>query len=402
MALGWGEARQAAYDAVAPLAPVAVPAPEGLGLRLALPLVAADDLPRFDNAAMDGFAVAGEGPWRVRGATLAGRPGATTPLAAGQAWQVTTGAPLPPGAEAVLPVEHASVTAGRVAGRIAVGRHVRRRGEEAVAGEKLLDAGARVTPQVVALAAAAGAERLVVHRRPRVVALVTGDELGTGPGQVRDALGPALPGWVDWAGGHLDRAIRVRDGADPLMQALTGALTGALTTAAPDLVVVTGSSSAGPEDHLRAVIASMGAVAVVDGVDCRPGSLAGLWRLPGGAMVAGLPGNPLAALAAFVTVAAPALAGLRGEAMAPLDLVVADLPTRHAGHGGGAPGGAPTARRPGARLLPVRLAAQGPVPLGHDRSGMLRGVAAADALAVIPGGAAPGVPVEVTLHPLPQ
>lgn len=400
MALGWGEARQAAYDAVAPRAPVAVPAPEALGLRLALPLVAADDLPRFDNAAMDGFAVAGEGPWRVRGATLAGRPGATRPLATGEAWQVATGAPLPPGAEAVLPIEDASVTAGTVAGRIAVGRHVRRRGEEAVAGEKLLDAGARVTPQVIALAAAAGAERLVVHPRPRVVALVTGDELGTGPGQVRDALGPALPGWVGWAGGHLDRAIRVSDGADALAAAL--GLAAADSADPVDLVVVTGSSSAGPEDHLRAVLASMGAAPVVDGVDCRPGSLAGLWRLPGGAMLAGLPGNPLAALAAFVTVAAPALAGLRGEAMAPLDLVVADLPTRHAGQGGGAPDGAAKARRPGARLLPVRLAAQGPVPLGHDRSGMLRGVAAADALAVIPGGAAPGVPVEVTLHPLPQ
>lgn len=377
MIRGWGEARQAAYDAVVPLDPAARPAGQALGSTLAEPLVAADDLPRFDNAAMDGYAVAGPAPWRLRGATLAGQPLAgREPLGAGglgEAWEVATGAPLPPGTQAVLPVEEARRDGDLVSGPVRDGQHVRRRGEEARSGEKLLPAGTVVTPQVVALAAAAGAATVTVTPAPVVAALVTGDELGDGPGQVRDAIAPALPGWVAWAGGELGTVERVPDGAARLSHALTAAR--------GDLVVVTGSSSGGPEDHLRPVLAALAADTVVDGVDCRPGSLAGLWRLPDGRLVAGLPGNPFAALVAFLTLVAPALAALRGDPLPTLATVAGDL-QRH---------------RSAARLVPVRLTDAGPVAVGHDRSGMLRGVAQADALAVVPPGPGPAA-----LQPLPH
>src|SRR3954453_18416627 len=156
MVLGWEEARQAAYDAGAPLPPVTVPIAQALGLRLAAPLIAADDLPRFDNAAMDGYAVAGPGPWRLVGRTLAGQPGAGVPIGAGEAWEVATGAHLPQGTRSVLPVEDAVRDGDAVKGEIGDGRNVRLRGEEAVPGEKMVAAGAVVTPQVVALAAAVG------------------------------------------------------------------------------------------------------------------------------------------------------------------------------------------------------------------------------------------------------
>lgn len=371
MGLGWSDARRAAYHAGEPLAHVDLPAAAALGRWLAAPLVAADDLPRFDNAAMDGYAVRGPGPWRLVGTTRAGQPPAGR-LAEGEAWEVATGAPVPAGATGVLPYELAEVSEDKVAGEVGAA-HLRFRGEEAAAGEQVLPPGVRVTPQVVALAAAVGADTLSVTPAPTVAAVVTGDEIGTGPGQVRDALGPALPGWVAWAGGTLRGSTTVPDGAGPLL--------GALGAADADLVLVTGSSSVGPEDHLRSVLSSAGAVAVVDGVDCRPGSLAGLWRLPGGRLVAGLPGNPFAALVAFLTLAAPALAALGGGPLAPLATAEAALP-RH---------------RSAARLVPVRLTPDGPVAVGHDRSGMLRGVAQADALAVVPPSG-----TTVTLHPLPS
>ncbi|MFI2707986.1 molybdopterin molybdotransferase MoeA, partial [Nocardioides sp. CER28] len=336
------------------------------------PLVAADDLPRFDNAAMDGYAVSGPGPWRLVGRTLAGQPGAGVALGAGEAWEVATGAQLPPGTRSVLPVEDAVRDGDGVKGEIDDGRNVRLRGEEAMPGERLVAAGARVTPQVLALAAAVGVAELRVVPAPRVVALVTGDELGDAPGRVRDAIGPALPGWVAWAGGALAGISPLPDGAAGLRAALIG------TDA--DLLLVTGSSSVGPEDHLRPLLAELGAHPVVDGVCCRPGSLAGLWRLADDRLVVALPGNPFAALVSFVTVAAPALAGLRGSGLTPLATVTADLP-RH---------------RTDTRLIPVRTADTGLVALGHDRSAMLRGVAQADALAVVPaeGGSA-------LLQPLP-
>jgi molybdopterin molybdotransferase len=374
MVLGWVEARQAAYDAVVPLTPTVVPLPDAVGCRLGAPLVALDDLPRFDNAAMDGYAVAGPAPWRVVGRTLAGQAVASVRLEDGEAWEVATGAALPPATRAVLPVEHAVGDGdGVIRGEVADGVHVRRRGEEAVAGEKVLPAGSLVTPQVVALAAAVGVAALSVVPSPRVAALVTGDEIGEGPGEVRDAIGPALPGWVGWAGGTLGGATRLADGA--------AGLRAALAAADADLVLVTGSSSVGPEDHLRPVLASLAADPVVDCVRCRPGSLCGLWRLADGRLVAALPGNPFAALVSFVTVAAPALAGLRGERLAALRAVDADLPSH------------PTQ----ARLVPVRLTDAGPVAVGHDRSGMLRGVAAADALAVVFPGGGPAL-----LQPLPS
>lgn len=373
MALSWSDARRAAHDAAGSLAPRTVPIADALGLRLAAPLVAADDLPRFDNAAMDGYAVAGPGPWRVLGRTLAGQPTGSRPLEAGEAWEVATGAELPRGTRSVLPFEDADRDGDAIDGRIDPDRHVRHRGEEAVTGEKLLSGGVRVTPQVIALAAAVGVAELSVVPEPRVVALVTGDELGDAAGRVRDAIGPALPGWVAWAGGRLAGPTRLPDDADGLRSALT--------TAGGDVVLITGSSSVGPEDHVRPLLADLGARPVVDGVCCRPGSLTGLWRLADGRLVAALPGNPFAALVAFVTVVAPALAGLRGTGLRGLETVAVDLP-RH---------------RSEARLVPVRLTEAGPVALGHDRSGMLRGVAQADALAVVPPDDGP-----VVLQQLPR
>jgi molybdopterin biosynthesis enzyme len=187
---------------------------------------------------------------------------------------------------------------------------------------------------------------------------------------VRDAIGPMLPGLVARAGGRLADPVAVGDSRDLMHAALAAA------TASADLVLVSGSSAAGPADHLRATLGELGAEFLVDGVRCRPGHPQALARV-GDALVVGLPGNPLAALAAFLTVAVPALAGLRGE---PLPRLMA-VPV---------PGG--IARHPvHTRLVPVAVEPSGAVPVGHAGSAMLRGAAGADALAVVDPGPADAI-----------
>jgi molybdopterin molybdotransferase len=380
--LSWPEARRTAGAAAAALTAQERPLVECGGLALAEALVALNPLPAFDASAMDGYAVAGAGPWTVLGEVLAGATW-PAPLAAGRAVGIATGAAVPVGATAVLRIEEAVLVGELVDGPVQPGRHVRRQGEECRAGELLLAAGAPVTAAVLGLAAAAGHDSLLVHPLPRVLALVTGDELLerglSGAGLVRDALGPQLSRLVAGHGGVLVGRAHLPDRADLLLEAVQDARA--------DVVVTTGASSDGPADHLRRVLAELGATILVDGVACRPGHPQLLARLPDGRSVVGLPGNPLAALVAASTVLAPLLTALAGRT--PAGPRTALLST------------AVTAAPEATRLLPVRLVGLHAEPVRHDGSGMLRGAALADALAVVPAGAAgePGTEVEVLALP---
>jgi molybdopterin molybdotransferase len=363
--LAWDAAREVAHAAATALAPRDVALADTDGAILAGPLVAAADHPPVPRSAMDGYAVCGAPPWTVVEAGLR--------LAGGEACAVATGAALPSGATSVLADEDAVRDGALLRGAAPPGRHIRAAADECAAGEEVLPAGSRVTPAALGLAAALGYDRLLVHPLPRVAALVTGDELvrsgRPGRGQVRDAIGPMLPGLVTRAGARLADPVAVPDSRDLLREALTDA-------GAADLVLVSGSSAAGPADHLRAVLAELDAELLVDGVRCRPGHPQAMARV-GHTLVVGLPGNPLAALAAFLTVAVPALAGLRGE---PLPVLMAvPVPggiARHAVH---------------TRLVPVAVGPSGAVPVGHAGSAMLRGAAAADAFAVVDPGPADAI-----------
>ena len=378
--LTWATARLRAHEAAAPLAGQRRPLEQCGGTCLASPLLARAPLPPFDVSAMDGYAVAGAGPWRLVGELLAGGTW-SAPLGPGTAVAVGTGARLPAGADAVLQVEHAAVREGLVGGDVAPGRHVRRAGEECAAGEPLLPSGTPVTASVLGLAAASGCDELEVTPRPRVLALVTGDELlGSGlprDGRVRDALGPQLPLLVAASGGELVGRSHLPDDRALLRKAVG--------TAEADVVVTTGASSVGPADHLRPVLADLGSTPVVDGVACRPGHPQLLARLPDGRYVVGLPGNPLAALVAAATVLAPLLAALGGRPLRTSAALLAE-PVRGS--------------RTDTRLVPVRVEGLRARLVPHTGSGMLRGAAAADALAVVPPG--PDLPAgaEVELLPL--
>ncbi|MFJ9772827.1 molybdopterin molybdotransferase MoeA [Kitasatospora sp. NPDC101157] len=384
--LSWPHAREAARRAgLRPLPVVGLPLAAALGHVLAEPLGALTDLPAFDTSAMDGWAVAGPGPWRVAGRVLAGRT-PVAPLADGSAVEIATGAQLPPGATAVLRREHGVAEGALLHDRgpqqLTTGQDVRPRGQECRRGEELLPAGTVVGPAVLGLAAACGHDRLAVRRRPVVQLLVLGDELLDsgipGPGLVRDALGPLLPPWLRAAGAEVAEVRYVRDDF--------GLLRDALRHSTADVVVTTGGTAAGPVDFLHRALAEVGARLLVDGVAVRPGHPMLLAELPGGRHLVGLPGNPLAAVAGMVTLALPLLHARGGRAGAGPALAPAAVPLP--GH--------PV----DTRLQPVRRTPEGVVPLAFDGPAMLRGLARAEALAVLPpGGAAAGEAVELVDTP---
>lgn len=353
-----------------------LPLGRALGGVLAGDLRALVGLPAFDASAMDGFAVAGPGPWALVGTQLAGVPVAGLSLGAGEAVEIATGARVPKGTEAVLPYELAEVVEGRVHGAALPGRHVRWSGEETAPGETVLAAGTEVTPAVLGLAASLGHDALGV-RLPTVTVLVTGDEIATsglpGEGVVRDAIGPLLPGVVGWAGAHLDRVRMLGDGYADLREALA--------TDGSDVVVVCGSSSKGPADHLRGVLGAMGARTVVDGVACRPGHPQLLAHTDGsadgsagGTVFVGLPGNPNAALVASLTLLVPLLSAMSGRPDPSLGLGRFPLV------------GEVRSRPDDTCLVAVRLREGRAEAVGHDRPGSLRGAALAEAYAVVPPG----------------
>ncbi|MEV7830612.1 molybdopterin molybdotransferase MoeA [Streptomyces subrutilus] len=363
-----------------------VPLADALGEVLAEPLDALSDLPSFDTSAMDGWAVAGPGPWAVRdGGVLAGceRP---EPLADGEAVRIATGARVPADTTAVIRSEHCREKGAQLfADRsVLTGQDIRPRGQECRSGDLLLPAGSLVTPAVLGLAAAAGYDELATRPRPRVEILVLGDELLTAgrphDGLIRDALSPMLAPWLTRAGAEVTGTRRIGDDA-----AGAAALLEAVSSSTADVLITTGGTAAGPVDHVHPVLAEAGAELLVDGVAVRPGHPMLLARIGGradGRYLVGLPGNPLAAVSGLLTLAEPllrALAGRRGR------------PRWTASVRGDVPG-----HPHDTRLVPVVLTDEHAVPLRYNGPAMLRGVAAADALAVVPPhGARSGQDLEI-------
>lgn len=381
----WPAARSVAAGAGRSRAPrtVRLPLAEALGTVLAESLTALCDLPSFDTSAMDGWAVAGPGPWRIasEGSILAGHGGAA-PLPDGTALRIATGARVPLETTAVIRSEHARAAEGtrllHAERPVTPGQDIRPRGQECRTGDRLLPAGTAVTPAVLGLAAAAGYDTLLAVVRPRAEVLVLGDELLTSglphEGLIRDALGPMIGPWLHALGADVVATRRIGDDADALYRAVTAS--------DADLVVTTGGTAAGPVDHVHPVLRRAGAELLVDQVAVRPGHPMLLARLPDGRHLVGLPGNPLAAVSGLLTLAGPVLRTLSGrEPERPCRLPVRDTVQGHPHD---------------TRLVPFAYDRGRPAPLHYNGPAMLRGVAVADGLVVIPpGGAEPGDDVEV-------
>jgi molybdopterin molybdotransferase len=300
-------------ERVRPLGAETVAVPPAAGRVLGEAVVAEVAVPGFDRAAMDGYAVRGEdtfgaGPYnplglRVVGEALPGRPFAGR-VAAGEAVRIMTGAPVPEGADAVVPAEVAQEEAGtvRVTEPISPARHVGRRGEDVEAGRTVLLPGRVLRPQDLGLLASLGVAAVSVVRRPRAAILITGDELlpaGARPEGYRI---------VDSNSVMLAALVR-RDGGEPLLGPLLPDRREAVRTAIrdsdADVLLVSGGSSVGQEDHAPAVLAELGELPV-HGVALRPASPAGVGFL-GGRPVFLLPGNPVSCLCAYDLFAGRAL-----------------------------------------------------------------------------------------------
>lgn len=307
------------------------------GRILAEPIVSREMIPPFDNSAMDGFAV------RARevaafdaglpiAETIAAGGGLPAALPDGSCARIMTGAPIPDGADAVIPVEAAQVSGDRVRFQVAPrpGENVRRAGENVQAGERVLDAGIRITPPVIGMLATLGHAAVRTSRRPKVAVIATGDELvdaseTPGPSQIRDANGPALAAQITVAGGMVDGPFRVGDNRDRLHDALARAATTA------DVLVVSGGVSMGEYDYVREVLEEVGFTALFWKVRQRPGKPL-LFGLIDSVPVFGLPGNPVSALVCFEQYVRPALAAMQGEStvVAPLERAILEADIRKA------------------------------------------------------------------------
>ncbi|QNG19394.1 NTP transferase domain-containing protein [Rhodococcus triatomae] len=310
------EAREAVRTGVAALEPREGVLAESLGATLARTLHSADAVPRADVSAMDGYAVAGPGPWHLLDEVRPAGDTGTFSLAAGEAARIATGAHLPAGATAVLRDEFAVVEA-RVLATLPDSSprdDTRRRGEDWPVGHPIAPAGTAVTSALVS-AASSGEIRIATVRGPvRVHVVTTGDEIRRDgplrPGQTRDALGPVLDRFVTSTGAVPVTNAHIRDTADGFDELLRGATD-------VDAIVIVGATGGGAADQLRSALARARAHMLVGRVLCRPGGSLVAAALPDGRAVLGLPGNPYAAIATLLVTLPAVVDACTGRAPQP-------------------------------------------------------------------------------------
>lgn len=308
----------------APLPAEEVPVAQLAGRVLAADIIAPIDVPGFVRAAVDGYALRGEDtfaatdlapiPLRVIGESLPGRPTAVA-LADGEAVRITTGAPLPSGADAVLQAELArpqGPDAILALGPVAPLRHLGQVGEDIARGQRILHAGRRLRPQDAGALASLGLPAALVVRRPRLLFLSTGDELVApgerpGPFQIVDSNTVTIDALAARDGAERLPPARSRDGAAALGAALDD-----LTQRPFDVLVVSGATSVGTMDLMPLLLRERGEL-LVHGVAMRPSSPTGLGRLADGRPVFLLPGNPVSCLCAYEFFVGPLLRALGGR-----------------------------------------------------------------------------------------
>jgi molybdopterin molybdotransferase len=308
---------------VVPLSPLDVTLLDARGCVLAEDVTAPWPLPPFDNSAMDGYAVriadveaASDGKpvtLRVIDDVPAGYR-ASVDVREGTAIRIMTGAPLPEGAEAVVPVEwtDAGMPEVTISRDVSFGQHVRRRGDDVSLGDVVATSGTVLGPREIALLAAVGRGRVSVHPQPRVVVLSTGNELvepGTPlqPGLITDSNGVTIAAAVQEAGAIAYRVGPVPDDAPTLLSTLEDQLVRA------DLIVTTGGVSAGAYDTVKAVLSRLGTVEFTK-VAMQPGMPQGHGSLgPESTPIFTLPGNPVSAYVSFEVFVRPVLRRMLGH-----------------------------------------------------------------------------------------
>lgn len=395
MALTYEAARQQILDRIHPLETETVPLLQALGRAVAEAVIAPLDLPRFDNSAMDGYALraadSGEGvKLRVTGYLAAGsleRP----PVEAGCAVRIMTGAPLPPGADTVVPVEKTDGGEAMVTlhDAIPAGDHIRWRGEDVRCGDEVLPLGTVLRPPELSLLASFNHTEIAVVRRPRVAILSTGDELvevGTPltEGRIVNSNSWSLAASVLELGGIPLQLGIARDTRESLREKLTEGLQA-------DMLITSAGVSAGDLDLVREVLDELGVEQHFWKVDIKPGRPTA-FATKAAVPVFSLPGNPVATLVTFEEFVRPALLKMMGhrQILKPLIRAVLQEPAR---------------KKPGrAQFLRVRVRSEAGrlvvTSSGDQNTGILRTSLLANGIAVLPadhGNFSAGEEVEVHL-----
>ncbi len=376
-----------------PAEPVEVSFTEAVGLVLAADVVATETVPPFDNTAVDGYAVraadvvdASTTPVRLEvvGEIAAGAGPGERILGAGEAIRIMTGAPIPPGADAVVMVEDTERIgddAVLVSASVDPGSSVRPAGDDVVPGDVLFTAGALVTPAVLGVLATVNARVVSVHPKVSVAVLSTGDELvddgrPLAPGEIRESNRRMLAAALSAAGCAVTDLGIVRDDEDELERVLRDA------AASHDAVVTSGGVSMGDYDVVKAVLGRIAEMRWMQ-VAIKPAKPLAFGLL-GGTPVFGLPGNPVSSLVSFEMFARPALRRMMGHQRLarPSVVAVAD---------------ADLVRRPDGKTHLMRVTAffgdDGRchvAPVRAQGSHQLAATSTADAIAVVPDG--DGVP----------
>lgn len=352
---------------------------DAIGRQLAEDVVAQHDLPHYASSAMDGWAVRGEGPWMIV-------PDGSV-LERGWAMPIVTGGLVPDGVLGILRSENANVGDGFVSTETReplAGQHVRLPGREAKRSERVIASGVTINPAHVALAAGCGYDTLQVAGRPRVSFVFSGDEVVDsgipGPGQVRDSFGPQLPVFLRMLGTETVSVRRVRDSLSETVSAI------AADPPECEIIVTTGGTGDSAVDHVRTALSELGAQLIIDGISMRPGGPTMLAKLPDGRLVVALPGNPLAAMMGILTVVAPLIGGLGSFPTHSLGRITCavELP--------GKPGNS--------ALMPYRIHDGLAIVDDWQGSAMMRGLAAADGVLIVPpDGVRKGEVVETVALP---
>ena len=368
-----------------------VPIESACGRVLRQEIRADRDFPPFDRVMMDGFAMRAVDFEKGRefvllGSAPAGSPAVELPSGAMSCVEVMTGAPLPLGADCIVPVEET----GRAGERIRVSpdfevvprRYVHAAGSDAREGELLLESGVWLGSREIGVAASCGAAWIEVSKLPRIQILATGDELvavdeSPQAHQIRQSNASAIACALQRAGYQVAACARLRDEPVESAEALRSALEDS------DWLVITGAVSKGARDFVPALLDALGCRCLFHGVAQRPGKPAGCWIGPGGQMIMALPGNPVSALTGLHAFVLPALSVAAGRSLPKPRLVV--------------PGGRFDGLPGMTQHLLVSLGADGraqPAPVGN--SGDFIGLLRSDGFVTLPPRGVPAAAVPFT------
>ena len=396
------EARRLVLERATPLGAEPVPLRAALGRVLAADVESPHPVPGFDNSSMDGFAVravdtlgasaAAPVALRLADESRAGRP-AQSSLDRGQAIAISTGAMVPDGADSVVRVEDTSTRNGRVEVSVEVepGNNVRRSGDDIKPGAPVLRRGTTIGAAEVGVLASVGTAEVSCARRPRTRVLTTGDELlepgdAMRPGGVRNSNAYSIPALALGAGAEVVAVETVRDDPAATRTAIDAALQG-------DVAVISGGVSVGEHDLVKAALDALGVEQVFWRVALKPGKPTWFGIAPGGALVFGLPGNPVSAMVTFLLFVRPAIRALLGAGQRTervFAILDENLPK-------------PPGRAHAVRCsLELRDDGWHARPTGDQDSHVLTSMLGADALAIVPTeGDAPlaGERVEIELLP---